>query len=149
MFFDVFLLCNSAVMKRFTLIRLSLTLVAVALFSLTSVAGNDDLIIKKYGESESPFVASSSWKFSEDFNALIDSYSPFIFRTKKSQEIDQVNFIIEVNSFGKIVGFEMENAEDKGLKERLDYVVRQLPDCQPAEGVASYKSEKFEIILKK
>ena len=149
MFFDVFLLCNSAVMKSFTLIRLSFTLVAVALFSLTSVAGNDDLIIKKYGESEYPSVASSSWKFSEDFNALIDSYSPFIFRTKKSQELDQVKFLVNVDSFGKIVGFELLDAEDKGLKERLDFVVRQLPKCNPAKGHTSLKAETFEIMIKK
>lgn len=113
------------------------------------MAGNDDLIIRKYAESEANEAISSSWKFSEDFNALIDSYSSFIFRTKKSQEIDQVNFVIEVNSFGKIVGFELDSEADKGLKERLDYVVRQLPSCQPAEGAATYKSEKFEIIIKK
>lgn len=136
-------------MKRSALIRSLLSLAAIALLSFSAMAGNDDLIIRKYAESEANEAISSSWKFSEDFNALIDSYSSFIFRTKKSQEIDQVNFVIEVNSFGKIVGFELASEADKGLKERLDYVVRQLPSCQPAEGAATYKSEKFEIIIKK
>ncbi|OYX13925.1 MAG: hypothetical protein B7Z16_15095 [Algoriphagus sp. 32-45-6] len=136
-------------MKRSALIRSLLSLAAIALLSFSAMAGNDDLIIRKYAESEANEAISSSWKFSEDFNALIDSYSSFIFRTKKSQEIDQVNFVIEVNSFGKIVGFELNSEADKGLKERLDYVVRQLPSCQPAEGAATYKSEKFEIIIKK
>jgi hypothetical protein len=136
-------------MKRSALIRSLLSLAAIALLSFSAMAGNDDLIIRKYAESEANEAISSSWKFSEDFNALIDSYSSFIFRTKKSQEIDQVNFVIEVNSFGKIVGFELDSEADKGLKERLDYVVRQLPSCQPAEGAATYKSEKFEIIIKK
>lgn len=136
-------------MKRSALIRSLLSLAAIALLSFSAMAGNDDLIIRKYAESEGNEAISSSWKFSEDFNALIDSYSSFIFRTKKSQEIDQVNFVIEVNSFGKIVGFELDSEADKGLKERLDYVVRQLPSCQPAEGAATYKSEKFEIIIKK
>lgn len=136
-------------MKRSALIRFTLTLSAVVLFSLTSVAGNDDLIIRKHADSEATVAVSSSWKFSEDFNSLIDSYSSFIFRTKKSQDLEQVNFVIEVNSFGKIVGFEMDKDADKGLKERLDYVVRQLPKCQPAEGAANYQSEKFEIIIKK
>lgn len=136
-------------MKRSALIRSLLSLAAIALLSFSAKAGNDDLIIRKYAESEANEAISSSWKFSEDFNALIDSYSSFIFRTKKSQEIDQVNFVIEVNSFGKIVGFELDSEADKGLKERLDYVVRQLPSCQPAEGAATYKSEKFEIIIKK
>lgn len=136
-------------MKRSALIRFTLTLSAVALFSLTSVAGNDDLIIRKHADSEATAAVSSSWKFSEDFNSLIDSYSSFIFRTKKSQDLEQVNFVIEVNSFGKIVGFEMDKDADKGLKERLDYVVRQLPKCQPAEGAANYQAEKFEIIIKK
>lgn len=135
-------------MKTSAIIRFTFTL-AAAMISYASMAYSDDLIIRKYGEAEAPASISSSWKFSEDFNALIDSYSPFIFRTKKSQKIDQVNFVIEVNSFGKIVGFEMMNESDRGLKERLDYVVRQLPDCQPAEGALSYKSEKFEIIIKK
>ncbi len=136
-------------MKRSALIRSLLSLAAIALLSFSAMAGNDDLIIRKYAESGANEAISSSWKFSEDFNALIDSYSSFIFRTKKSQEIDQVNFVIEVNSFGKIVGFELDSEADKGLKERLDYVVRQLPSCQPAEGAATYKSEKFEIIIKK
>lgn len=100
-------------------------------------------------EPEVSTAASSSWKFSEDFNTLIDSYSSFIFRTKKSRGMEQINFVIEVNSVGKIVGFELVSEGDKGLTQRLDYVVRQLPDCLPVVGVGSYKAEKFEVILKK
>lgn len=136
-------------MKSLKIIRFAFSLATALFFSTSVMADSDDLIIRKYGDSEGPAAFSSSWKFSEDFNSLIDSYSSFIFRTNKSLKIEQVNFVIEVNSFGEIVGFELINAADKGLKERLDYVVRQLPVCQPAEGAATYKPEKFEIIIKK
>lgn len=137
-------------MKSSFLHRIALT-VALVGFSLTvSFAGNEDgkagLTIKSNTSSS---IESSSWEFTSDVNQIIDSYSSFIFRTKKSQELDQVKFLVNVDSFGKIVGFELLDAEDKGLKERLDFVVRQLPKCNPAKGHTSLKAETFEIMIKK
>ena len=127
--------------------------IAIALVGFSagfSFAGNGEdksgLTIKSSSVSS---IESSSWEFESDVNQIIDSYSSFIFRTKKSQELDQVKFLVNVDSFGKIVGFELLDAEDKGLKERLDFVVRQLPKCKPAKGHTSLKAETFEIMIKK
>lgn len=109
---------------------------------------DDNLVIRAF-EAENSEDLSSSWKASEDFLKLIDSYSSFIFRTKKSQTIEKVNFVLEVNSFGRIVGFELLNEADKGLKERLDFVIRQLPDFQPVLGASNFKPEKLEVIIQK
>jgi hypothetical protein len=124
---------------------LSIALVVVS--STFALAGNDDLKVAL--EIKNSSAESSSWVFESDVNAIIDSYSSFIFRTKKSQELSEVKFLVNVDSFGKIVGFELIGQEDKGLKERLDYVVRQLPKCKPAQGHTSLKSETFEIMIKK
>lgn len=124
---------------------------ALICFSAGSAfAGNGEdrinLTIKANSQTNSE---SSSWEFESDVNQIIDSYSSFIFRTKKSQELDHVRFLINVNSFGEIVGFELLEADDKGLKERLDYVVRQLPRCKPVKGHTALKAETFEIMIKK
>ncbi|MFC3414129.1 hypothetical protein [Algoriphagus hitonicola] len=92
---------------------------------------------------------SASWKFADFTVEMIDSYSPFIFRTKKSQQLEEVRVILEVNSMGAISGFELENSEDKGLKERLDYVIRKLPKCEPIPGKQDYGPQSFELIIQK
>jgi hypothetical protein len=128
-------------------------LLAIALIGFSTanlMAGSDEekvsLEIKSNSDASS---FSRSWEFSSDVNQIIDSYSAFIFRTKKSQELNHVKFLINVDSFGKIVGFELVGQDDKGLKERLDYVVRQLPNCKPAVGHTALKAETFEISIKK
>lgn len=92
---------------------------------------------------------SASWKFADFTEEMIDSYSPFIFRTKKSQEIDEVRVLLDVNSMGEISGFEIENSDDKGLKERLDHVIRKLPKCEPIPGKQQYGPQTFELIIQK
>ena len=141
-------------MKTTFVYRTFLTAALTALISMGAVASvNDDkveLSIKKQSNSEiSANSAESSWAFDSQVSEIIDSYSSFIFRTKKSQSLDRVKFLVEVDSFGKIVGFELIDQEDKGLKERIDYVVRQLPDCKPVIGSSSFKSETFEISISK
>lgn len=139
-------------MKSSFLHKIAITIALIGFFSVASLAGNGDdkveMVIKSVssipGGSESP-----SWEFESDISAIIDSYSSFIFRTKKSQEIDRVTFLINVDSFGKISGFELIGQEDRGLRERLDYVVRQLPKCKPIVGHTSLKPETFEISIKK
>lgn len=138
------------VMKTSFLHRFVLVLVLVLLSSEVVFASvpkeKIDLIIKSSSQSISE---SPSWEFESDVDDIIDSYSSFIFRTKKSQELNQVKFLINVDSFGQIVGFELLEVDDKGLKERLDYVVRQLPKCKPAHGHTALKAETFEIMIKK
>lgn len=149
-FLDVFL--DIKAMKKHFIHIASAILVILSGISMpvygNEILKDDNLVIRAF-EAENSEDLSSSWKASEDFLKLIDSYSSFIFRTKKSQTIEKVNFVLEVNSFGRIVGFELLNEADKGLKERLDFVIRQLPDFQPVLGASNFKPEKLEVIIQK
>jgi hypothetical protein len=91
----------------------------------------------------------SHWVWQENTLEMIDSYSPFLFRTKKSSSTDEVKVLLQVNSKGELSGFEIIGEVDKGLKERIDYVLRKLPDCKPVPGYTNYTPETFELIIKK
>ncbi|MFC5624668.1 hypothetical protein [Algoriphagus winogradskyi] len=92
---------------------------------------------------------NSHWVWSENTLDIIDSYSPFLFRTKKSALIDEVKILLQVNSKGSLMGFEVLSDVDKGLYERIDYVLRKLPDCKPVPGFDTYGVETFELIIQK
>jgi hypothetical protein len=92
---------------------------------------------------------NSHWAWPEFTLAMIDSYSPFLFRTKRSQELDEVKILVDVNSKGKVSGFEVLGEVDKGLKERLDHMIRKLPGCKPVPGYSNYIPERFELTIKK
>jgi hypothetical protein len=92
---------------------------------------------------------NSHWVWAEYTLEMIDSYSPFLFRTKKSQELDEVIVLLEVDSRGKLSGFEVQGEVDKGLKERLDHVIRKLPVCKPVPGFDSYFGETFELTIRR
>ena len=91
----------------------------------------------------------SHWVWQENTLEMIDSYSPFLFRTKKSSSNDEVKVLLQVNSKGELSGFEIIGEVDKGLKERIDYVLRKLPNCKPVPGYTNYTPETFELIIKK
>nr|WP_211482867.1 hypothetical protein [Algoriphagus locisalis] len=92
---------------------------------------------------------NSHWVWSENTLDIIDSFSPFLFRTKKSATVDQVKILVEVNSIGRLSAFEVVGDVDRGLKERIDYVLRKLPDCKPVPGFDKYGLETFELIIQK
>jgi hypothetical protein len=92
---------------------------------------------------------NSHWAWPEYTLEMIDSYSPFLFRTKRSQALDEVKVLLDVNSKGKVSGFEVVGEVDKGLKERLDHMIRKLPDCKPVPGYPNYSPERFELTIKK
>ena len=91
----------------------------------------------------------SHWAWPEHTLDMIDGYSPFLFRTKKSQQLNEVKVLLAVNSKGRVSGFEIIGDVDKGLRERLDHVIRKIPDCKPVPGYAVYGSEQFELTIKK
>jgi hypothetical protein len=91
----------------------------------------------------------SHWAWPEYTLEMIDSYSPFLFRTKKSQDLEEVKIHLEVNSKGRLSGFEVIGQVDNGLKERLDHMIRKLPDCKPVPGYSSYRPERFELTIRK
>lgn len=92
---------------------------------------------------------NSHWTWPEYTLDMIDSYSPFLFRTKKSAEVDEVKVLLEINKKGKLSGFEIIGEVDKGLKERLDHVLRKLPKCKPVPGFEQYNPEVFELTIRK
>lgn len=92
---------------------------------------------------------NSHWAWPEYTLAMIDSYSPFLFRTKRSQALNEVKVLVDVNSKGRVSGFEVLGEVDKGLKERLDHMIRKLPDCKPVPGYSNYIPERFELTIKK
>lgn len=92
---------------------------------------------------------NSHWAWKENTLEMIDSYSPFLFRTKKSQDLEEVKILLDVNSKGRVVGFEVLGDVDKGMRERLDHMIRKLPDCKPVPGYLTYSPEKFELTLRK
>lgn len=92
---------------------------------------------------------NSHWTWPEYTLEMIDSYSPFLFRTKKSAALEEVKIVLQINSKGKLSGFEILSEVDHGLKERLDHLLRKLPDCKPVPGYDYYNSEVFELTIRK
>lgn len=92
---------------------------------------------------------SSHWAWPEYTLDMIDSYSPFLFRTKKSQAVEEVKVLLTVDSKGKLSGYELISDVDKGLKERIDFLVRKLPKCKPVPGFSNYSPEVFELTIRK
>jgi hypothetical protein len=92
---------------------------------------------------------NSHWAWPEYTLEMIDSYSPFLFRTKKSQNIEEVKLLVQVNAKGRVSGFEVISEVDRGLIERLDHIIRKLPDCKPVPGYPSYTSATFEMVIQK
>ncbi|MDF2157011.1 hypothetical protein [Algoriphagus sp. CAU 1675] len=119
------------------------------MISASSILANekeDKLLVKSIDNSEE---AVAHWAFAENSLEMVDSYSPFIFRTKKSQEMEEVKIQLEVDSMGRISGFDVLNSEDKGLINRLDYVIRKLPNCEPIPGMTQYGPQVFEMVIRK
>lgn len=100
-------------------------------------------------ENEFADNLKSQWVWADNTLEMIDTYSPFLFRTKKSAKLEEVKVLLSVNEFGRLVGFELLEANDKGLKERLDYMIRKMPDCKPVPGFKNYQPETFKLIISK
>ncbi|MFN3998488.1 hypothetical protein [Algoriphagus sp.] len=92
---------------------------------------------------------NSHWAWPEHTLEMIDSYSPFLFRTKKSQDLSEVKILLDVNAKGRVSGFEVVGNVDKGTKERLDHMIRKLPNCKPVPGYSIYSPERFELTINK
>ncbi|MDX5337557.1 MAG: hypothetical protein LPK25_00930 [Cyclobacteriaceae bacterium] len=92
---------------------------------------------------------NSHWVWPEYTLEMIDSYSPFLFRTKKSQVLEEVKILLNVNSRGIISGFEVLTEVDKATRERLDHMIRKMPGCKPVPGFDAYTASIFELVIKK
>jgi len=150
--------------------KVYLSLVLAALFMLVTFDGKtnikkemslkpsstvriDIIALNPIGDAvdrDDELTSISPWAFPAHTLDVVDSYIPFIFRTKKSAQIDELKVIISIDDHGKIEDYEVlnENA-DKGLVERIGYVVRNMPRAQPVPGFDRYDPMRFELIIKK
>ncbi len=96
-----------------------------------------------------PFMKFAELRGQQDAAEFVDGYSSFIFRTKKSALLEEVKVILNINQHGKLVGYKFEGEADKGTKERVDYVLRQMPDWHPAIVESVYVPMDFELTIKK
>ncbi|MCH6201884.1 hypothetical protein MMU07_20060 [Aquiflexum sp. LQ15W] len=108
-----------------------------------------DLIIDVLDPVEGFGSDYAPWFWSEETFSMLDGYAPFIFRTKKSSSsIDELRVVITINEFGKVVAYKILNeAADKGLKERVAHVLRKMPKAIPVPGFNSYDSMEFELVM--
>ena len=151
-------------MKKF-LILFAVTLLAGASSPSMALASNEgDRIILKDNSEELNIISInpislegdveytyiSPWAFPIHTLDVVDSYVPFIFRTKKSASIEELKVIISVNEKGKLSGYEVLNeGVDRGLVERVGHMVRQLPNAKPVPGFQNYEAMEFELIIRK
>ncbi|MBS9525175.1 hypothetical protein KI659_14235 [Litoribacter alkaliphilus] len=96
-----------------------------------------------------PFMKFAELKGKEDAADFVDGYTSFIFRTKKSALLDEVKVILNINQHGKLVGYKFDGHADKGTQERVDYVLRQMPDWHPAIEEGVYVPMDFELTIRK
>jgi hypothetical protein len=89
------------------------------------------------------------WYWSEEAYEILDSYAPFIFRTKKSTAIlEELRVVISIDAVGKVISYKiLNNSIDKGLKERVAHVIRKMPNATPVPGFDSYEPMDFELIM--
>jgi hypothetical protein len=119
------------------------------------VLANEFITLRPHGDSNlSKDEISTSplapWAFPVQTLDIVDSYIPFLFRTKKSAAIDELMVLISINEVGRISNYEVLNKDaDRGLKERVGHVVRNLPNAVPVPGFSRYDPMDFELIIKK
>ena len=100
------------------------------------------------GNTESSYFYYSPWTWSESTLEMLDKSSAFIFRSKKSAEIDELRVLVSINNKGKLTGYKVLNEEaDKGLIERVGYVLRKMPSAIPVPGFEKYEAMNFELTI--
>ncbi|AFL85984.1 hypothetical protein Belba_3483 [Belliella baltica DSM 15883] len=107
------------------------------------------LEINKIESENEPTDFGSPWAWPEFTLEMVDSYTPFIFRTKNSAALDEVRLVLNVNDKGKLVGYEFLTEADRGLEQRIAHVLRKLPKCLPVPGYDTYGATDFELIIKR
>ena len=115
---------------------------------------NDDLAVtleRILENSEKSYASDfgSAWVWPSFTLEMVESYTPFIFRTKTSASLDEVKVILNIDNKGKLIGYEFLTEVDKGLEERMAHVLRKLPKCLPVPGYSRYDATDFELIIRK
>lgn len=111
----------------------------------------EDLNVKPLSMVEKHMAESlnSHWAWRENTLAMIDSFFPFLFRTKKSRSTIEVKMLLQMSAKGKLLGFEIVGEVDKVWRERIDHMLLKLPDCKPVLGFSDYFPVLFELVIRK
>ncbi|WP_241410184.1 hypothetical protein [Belliella alkalica] len=110
----------------------------------------DVLLSKVIDESSNDFSDfGSEWVWPDYTMDLVESFTPFLFRTKESAQFEEIRVVLNVDNRGKLVGYEFITEVDKGLEERMAHVLRKLPKCLPVPGYSSYEATDFELIIRR
>ena len=105
---------------------------------------------EEFGGAEESIAYGSAWAWNNEVLSMLDSYTPFIFRTKKSAEVEQLKIKLNINNRGKLIGYEVLTEDaDKGLVERVAHVLRKMPNAQPVPGFSNYEATAFELVFTK
>jgi len=116
--------------------------------SIIPLGESDNLNSFSDNESENSYFYYSPWTWSESTLEMLDRSSAFIFRSKKSAEIDELRVMVSINDKGKLTGYKVLNEEaDKGLIERVGYVLRKMPSAIPVPGFEKYEAMNFELTI--
>jgi len=95
-----------------------------------------------------PFMQYATLRGDIDAEEFVDQHSSFIFRTKKSQEIEELRVVLNINHKGKLVGYDFLTNVDNGTQQRVAYVLRQMSDWHPAMEEGMFVPTEYELTIK-
>jgi len=98
--------------------------------------------------SYEPFMQYATLRGDLDAAEFVDQHTSFIFRTKKSLEIDELKVILNINHKGKLVGYDFLTEVDNGTQQRVAYVIRQMSDWHPAMEEGMFVPTEYELTIK-
>ncbi|MCH7397158.1 hypothetical protein MM236_04120 [Belliella sp. DSM 107340] len=115
---------------------------------------DNDLVVSlerilENGEDSYSVDFGSAWVWPAFTLEMVESYTPFIFRTKISASLEEVKVILNIDNKGKLIGYKFLTEVDKGLEERMAHVLRKLPKCLPVPGYSRYDATDFELTIRK
>jgi len=95
-----------------------------------------------------PFMQFASLRGKHDADEFVDQHSAFIFRTKKSTDIEELKVVLSINNKGKLVGYDFLTKVDNGTQQRVEYVLRQMTDWHPAMEEGMFVPTEYELTIK-
>jgi len=95
-----------------------------------------------------PFMIFATLRGDQDAESFVDDYSAFIFRTKKSRQIEELKVVLNINQSGQLVGYDFLSEVDNGTKQRVAYVLRQMTNWNPAIEEGRYVPMELELTIK-
>jgi hypothetical protein len=95
-----------------------------------------------------PFMQYATLRGQHDASEFVDQHSSFIFRTKKSVDIEELKVVLSINHKGKLVGYDFLTKVDNGTQQRVEYVLRQMTDWHPAMEEGMFVPSEYELTIR-